>query len=438
MKPKVNQHTDHQAFLRRTNRWLFVLMFIMVAGFFTWSDSVLITRVLKVIGRLGTTAGVWLVYRSVVKYGAVSSFNWRNVFSPLLYALYLLLGFVSFMWSTNPGYSALQWFMDVECLVFAYYFMRTMQVLNDFFPESGIRFSNIMGNTVFVIMVVFTIGMFVNPDDYFRLVEGGEDRRLGGYIMNPNELGMLCGLGVSCLIFDLYHKPGKWWTITKIILVAYGLIMTKSRSSLVGLLIVVFFHVRRSEQVWLKWAIYAGVIAAIPIAIEKLVMRKGGLDDVLSMTGRMPFWKALITEGLPREPLLGFGFMRIDYKETFSSVHSYTAHMTHNTFIQVLMNLGFIGFTLAMFQLFFTIKAFLKEEQEKKLMLLGIFIPVVINSFTEFGIFGESNYAILFYQLLIFSVTFKMPQFLTAAEKLHLRRRRRDLHTDSRIPVFGK
>jgi exopolysaccharide production protein ExoQ len=51
----------------------------------------------------------------------------------------------------------------------------------------------------------------------------------------------------------------------------------------------------------------------------------------------------LISEGLPREPLLGFGFMRIDYKEFFQSTHTYPGKMTHNTFMQVLMNLGFVG-----------------------------------------------------------------------------------------------
>ena len=79
----------------------------------------------------------------------------------------------------------------------------------------------------------------------------------------------------------------------------------------------------RSSNRWLKYSIYAGVAAALPVAVEKLVMRKGGMDDILSMTGRLPFWKALINEGLPREPLLGFGFMRIDYKDHFESVHTY-------------------------------------------------------------------------------------------------------------------
>ena len=150
------------------------------------------------------------------------------------------------------------------------------------------------------------------------------------------------------------------------------------------------------------------------------------MDDVLSLTGRGPFWVALITEGLPREPLLGFGFMRINYTETFGTVHTYTAHMTHNTFIQVLMNLGFVGFTIVLFQMIFTVKGFLKEEREKRLMLLGILIPVVINSFTEFGIFGETNYGILFYQMLILLICFKYNPLLTPREKKYMQRKRPD------------
>jgi exopolysaccharide production protein ExoQ len=422
-------------FLRRVNLFLFLLMLVMVGGFFTWSENVMITRAIKVVGRLGTTVGAWMVYRMILDHGAAASFRLKNSLSATLYGIYLLLGFTSLMWSTNPGYSLLQWFMDVECMVFAWYFMQSVFLLQSWFPESPTRFYSIMGNTAFTLLLVFIIGMIVNPDDFFRLVEGGEDKRLGGYIMNPNELGMLCGLGISCLIFDLYSKPKKWWTIFKILLIGYALILTKSRSSLVGLLIIIFFHVRRSDKKWLQWVIYAGVLGAVPLAVQHLVMRKGGLDDVLSMTGRMPFWKALISEGLPREPLLGFGFMRIDYKETFSSVHSYTAHMTHNTFIQVLMNLGFIGLVLVMFQLFFTLRGFLKEDTEKKLMLFGIFIPVLINSFTEFGIFGESNYAILFYQLLIFSISFGKGKLLSTPERIRLERKRPELFTKQHFTV---
>jgi len=421
-----------EAFLKKTNTLLLWVLFIMVAGFFTWSENVVITRIIKVIGRIGMTVASYLLYKRVINYGAVGSFKWRNLLSPLLYTSYLLLALVSFLWSTNVGYSALQWVMDIESYVFAFYFVRCLFLIETYFPNNNIRFYNLMGNVAFMILLIFIVGMLIDPDTFFRKVEGGEDSRLGGYIMNPNELGMFCGLGISCLIFDLYRKQNKWWTIIKLAVLAYALIITKSRSSLVGLLLIIFFHIRNANNKKLEILVYIGVAAVLPVAVQNLVMRKGGIDDILSMTGRLPFWQALITEALPKEPLFGFGFMRIYYTETFQGVHTYAGHMTHNTFIQVLMNLGFVGFTLVMFQMFFTVKGFLKEEKEKKLMLLGILIPVVINSFTEFGIFGETNYGILFYQLLIFLISTEVNKSLSPLQKLYLKKRRPEFVFESK------
>jgi exopolysaccharide production protein ExoQ len=100
------------------------------------------------------------------------------------------------------------------------------------------------------------------------------------------------------------------------------------------------------------------------------------------------------------------------------------AKMIQNTLMQHLMNLGFVGLTINLFQMFFTIRGILKENQEKKLMLFGILIPILINSFTEFGIFGESNYGILFYQLVIFSIAYYHNPKLAKEEKLLLKRKR--------------
>ncbi|PCJ65324.1 MAG: exopolysaccharide transporter [Bacteroidetes bacterium] len=418
---------DHSKFLKRVDSLLLIVLFIMVAGFFTWSENIVITRVIKVVTRIGMTVAIYFVHQKIVNYGAIRSFNWSHIWAPIFYVGYLLLGLASIMWSTDPGYSSLQWVMTLESFVFAFYFMKCYMLLDEYFPNHHIRFYNTMGNTVFGLILIFIIGMYIDHDVFFRAVEGGADFRLGGYIMNPNELGMLAGLGLSCLIFDLYRKPKKIWTIIKVVIILWALVLTKSRSSLVGVLLIVFFHVRRSNSTKLKLAVYVAIAAIIPIVIQTLVLRSGGLEDILSMTGRLPFWKALIAEGLPREPLFGFGFMRIDYHDHFESVHTYAGHMTHNTFLQVLMNLGFVGFTIVLFQMFFTIRGFTKQLEEKKLMLLGILIPVMINSMTEFGIFGEANFGILFYHFLIFSITFSKPDRLTKVQQLFLKRRRPDI-----------
>jgi exopolysaccharide production protein ExoQ len=419
--------SNHEVFLKRINNYLFIVLLLMVACFFTWSENVNITRGIKIVGRMGVMISSILIYRKIINHGAVNTMGYKNSFAPLFYIGYLFLGLLSFMWSTNPGFSALQWFMTFQSFVFAYFFIKSLKVLDTFYQGHSIRLYHLLGNTVFALLLIFVVGMWVDPDTFFRMTHGGEEARLGGIIMNPNELGMLAGVGIACLIFDLYRFKNKAWTIIKILVIFYALFMTGSRSSLIGALLIIFFHINQTKKQGLKLAIIGGVLLIMPFAINEMILKGGDkerLEEILTLTGRLPFWQALITEGLPREPLLGFGYMRIDYKEFFQSVHTYPGKMTHNTFMQVLMNLGVIGLTIALFQVFFTVKAFFTEDKETKLMLIGILIPILINSFTEFGIFGESNYGILFYQMLIFSVAFKNRTHLTRIQKLHLKKRR--------------
>ncbi len=409
---------------------MFIILLLMVACFFTWSENINITRAIKVVGRMGLMLSSIGIYYKIIRYGAVNTTSYKNTFSPLFYLGYLGLGFLSFMWSTNPGFSALQWFMTFQSFVFAYFFIKSIKVLDAFFEGHNIRLYHLLGNTVFMLQLVFVVGMWIDPDTFFRLTNGGEEARLGGVMMNPNELGMLAGVGVACLIFDLYRKKKKAWTIIKILVIFYALFMTGSRSSLIGVLIIIFFHINQTKRQGLKMAIIGCVLMVIPFAVNQIILKGGDkarMEEILTLTGRLPFWQALISEGLPREPLLGFGYMRIDYKEFFQSVHTYPGKMTHNTFMQVLMNLGFVGLCIALLQMFFTLRAFTTENKETRLMLIGILIPIIINSFTEFGIFGESNYGIMFYQMIIFSVSFKNNPHLTSLQKLYLRKRRPDL-----------
>ncbi|SFC67070.1 O-antigen ligase [Flexibacter flexilis DSM 6793] len=429
MKAKTREERN-AAFFAKTNWQLFLILLLMVACFFTWSENVVITRGIKVVGRLGMLYASYYVYKSIINYGAVDSLKVHNPLSSAFYGIYLLIGFASFMWSTNVGYSSLQWFMTSQTLVFCYYFVKSLYLLDHFFPEHPIRMFNLVGNTSFLLILVFVVGMWVNPDAFYRLTHGGEEARLGGYMMNPNELGMLAGIGVAGLLFDIRRNHRRVWTVVKLLVLFYGLMATGSRSSLIGALLIIGFHVLQSEQK--QFAIAAIIVMALvsPIAIYKVVLKDGDperMEEVMSMTGRLPFWQALINEGLPREPLLGFGFMRIDYKEFFQSTHTYPGKMTHNTFMQVLMNLGFIGLTMVFFQIVFTVRGILAENNEKKLMLFSMLIPIVINSFTEFGIYGESNYGILFYQLVILYISFKASSIITPAQRVHLRKRRPDL-----------
>lgn len=212
---KIEETQNHQLFLRATERMLFISLLLMVACFFTWSENVAITRGIKVVGRMGVMMSSIFIYRRIINYGAINALGYKNALAPLLYIAYLGLGLISFSWSTNPGFSVLQWLMTVQSLVFAFYFIRSISLIDLFFPGHRVRLYHLLGNTVFIMISIFVVGMYASPDVFFRLTNGGEEARLGGYIMNPNELGMLAGVGVACLIFDIYGNKNKVWTDRK-------------------------------------------------------------------------------------------------------------------------------------------------------------------------------------------------------------------------------
>jgi exopolysaccharide production protein ExoQ len=427
---KKNQDNSQRPFLKGTSLLLFGVLTVMLSGYFAWSESTGFNMLFKLTSRLLMTMAIYLVYRRIAQRGAIPSFGWQNGFSPLLYVVYLGLGLLSFLWSTDVAYSALQWCMDVASLVFAYYFIACFIMLDRYFPNHPIRLYKILAQGIFLLITVFVIGYFVAPAKFMRMTHEGEEHRLGGFIMNPNELGMLAGVGIACYILCLYEKGQRVWTLLRILILLFAIVLTGSRSTIIGVLIIAFYHISQSAIRWLRYGMYVSAALILPLVVNTLIIKSagnGGLDEVMSMTGRIPFWTALVTKALPREPLLGYGFQRINYTLNFSGAHTYTASMAHNTFLQALMNLGLIGFAVVLLQVFFTIRAFLFTPDNKMKLIIGsLLIPVLINSFTEFGIFGETNFGILLYQVLILYLSLRVNPRLSRPEKIFLRQKRPD------------
>tara|TARA_R110002050_G_scaffold141251_1_gene266255 strand:+ start:6083 stop:7402 length:1320 start_codon:yes stop_codon:yes gene_type:complete len=435
---KLSINNKNKLFVAKINRYMFVILLLMVACFFTWSENIVITRLIKVVGRLGVLFASYLVYNKIIKYGALGSLKWHNTMSPLMYVGYILLGFMSIIWSSSRGYSLLQWLMTVETLFFAYFFIKSLYLLDQFFFKHPVRLYNLLGNVAVVLMLIFIIGEFVAPDSFTRLTHGGEEQRMGGYMMNPNELGMLAGIGIAGLVFDFYRSHKVVATTIKLLILFYAIYASGSRSSFIGAVLIIMFHISQTSNKKLKLGIAILVLLVMPVAVNKMIFKDGDttrVEEVMSMTGRLPFWKALITEGLPQKPMLGYGFMRIANEDYFQGRHTYPGKMTHNTFMQVLMNLGFVGLTVVIFQVFYTLRAIFAENKEKKLMLLSFLIPLIINSLTEFGIFGESNYGILFYQLIILYISFQPNEIISPMERVYLAKRRPELTSIHKIQV---
>ena len=411
------------------------MMCLMVFSYFTVSENINITRGVKIILRLGMIGGSWLMYRYLLYKGHPPSFKHEHKIAAFFYLLYLFWGLMSVTWSTKWSYSLLQFIMTSTSVIFVWFFWKILRILQQTYGEiRHFRYSAILSNGIHWIVLAFNIGAIVAPDIFYRLTHGGTIARLGGYLMNPNELGMMGVVGMGGAMLELRYSNKKktlWWIILNGVI---SLLLTGSRSTLIGFFLVAFYFIYNSDLKVVKYLIYAAAVFVVPVAVQMIFLKgDDGLDEVLSMTGRLPFWTALLTEAFPKEPLFGYGFMRIYYTDAFQGLNTYPGKMTHNTFIQVLMNLGFVGFFTVVMQMMFTVRAYVKSVSvDEKTIFVATGIPIFINSLTEFGIFGETNFGILFYQLLIGMFLVKYNHKMNLKYKLMQRRLKRRLAKMSR------
>jgi O-antigen ligase len=271
--------------------------------------------------------------------------------------------------------------------------------------------------SITLVSLIFLIGSFLNPDFFYRGMRGGEEQRLGGYIMNPNELGMLSNIALGLGLTRTFRKLDLK-SILIILINAFVVFETGSRSSVIGLLLMLvflLFYLGKPRH----YLLY-GIASVVPayLLTGKIIL-KTGFEEVLSMTGRIPFWKALIDESFSLRPILGNGFMRIADSDYFMSFETYSGAMAHNTFMQVLLGLGIIGLILVLIQFFLTLRNAYKHLNSN-VFIISIIIPVVVNSMTEFGIYGMSNYGVLFWQFLVIYLVIDWPRIKCSSNNLNL------------------
>lgn len=381
------------------------ILVLRIASYFMWSDNLAITQGIKAGLRLGLTVitgtGLLILIRHRNAYGI----RFPQMAGVALYCLYLILGAASFLWTSSLENSLQQWIMDLEGFVFAFLYIGLLLQYRHRNPQYDLSIPRLFAPAVLLTGLLFEAGLWLQPELYYRYTHGGAVARLGGFIINPNELGMLLVTGIAAMLFRM-HKEGRYRisVILSMLFLTRLLILTGSRSSMIALMLVMVVYALSSGNKRLRLGIGFGALLLIPVAGFSFFVKQGDWTELVTFTGRLPFWHDLLTFNFPREPWLGYGYMRIDYADKFESLNAYAGAMTHNTFLQVLLGLGLTGLLLVLLQLLAFFRSLhLCTDARFSMQSLILFIPLLVNSLTEFGIFGETNYGILFYLLLVFS-----------------------------------
>lgn len=190
----------------------------------------------------------------------------------------------------------------------------------------------------------------------------------GGYrfsgFLHPNRQALSCGLLVLAAM-TMKAKTGNhlYWLLAAI---GYGLlVMTGSRGGAAACAIAVAFQliVAAPSAQRVAWGMFGCMLVGgglLFLALEPnggrrlealaKMGRSDALADPKSLTGRLPIW-AEMSVGIQHSPAVGHGYAAYWTPQRIhrlSYIHDWEFNNAHSSYLEVMLGLGLVGFTLGM------------------------------------------------------------------------------------------
>jgi exopolysaccharide production protein ExoQ len=328
---------------------------------------------------------------------------------------------ISFLWSDYPDVSFKRWFRALGDLVMVLVVLTDRDALGSFrrlFTRLGI-----------VLMTVSILFIRYFPDLGRTYSEGGTPAWCG-VATDKNALGMLCmvfGLPAVFRFLQLYTQ--REGPRQKKLLIAQG--------SIVAMAVYLIFEAHSATAMscfymaggvmaltfLFRWArkpaiMHAMVFTVLGAAVSALFLGIGsgmvqdlGRDSTL--TGRTNIWKAALP--LVPSPVVGAGFESFWIGPRLQQVEisiGQEINEAHNGYIEIYLNLGWVGVALLMFILlngYSRISSAVRRQTQMGSLRLAYFIVAVAYDFSEAGFKMES--IVWFCLLLSCAVTSRMQVF---------------------------
>lgn len=307
----------------------------------------------------------------------------------LLYAFMLL----SIIWAVNPGASAKRWlraFGDV---------IMVLLILSE--ADEREAFGRVMRRCAIVLLPLSLL--FIKYYRQFGIGYGpfGEMMNVG-VTTQKNALGALCAFSGIYVLWRIINARFRFSPTDAILLLlsVYLLHLSDSATSLIvfvagGLILIFEFvfklskknHNRAVVGLFLFFALLQVFMTGV--SGDSLIPRffsAAGRD--VTLTGRVPLWGDLIPMGMTR-PVAGAGYGGFWFSPLSSGLwikHSWRPVSGHNGYIDIFMDLGFIGiilFVMVLVRVYRRILNTLDSDASAGRLDLTLFFMIVLHNLTE-------------------------------------------------------
>ncbi|AJG58220.1 MULTISPECIES: O-antigen ligase family protein [Bacillus] len=323
------------------------------------------------------------------------------IFMMTIYALYAL---ISSFYSVIP---TLSFYRSVELLVVIIvvsYVINKIQNLDELKIFLNLNYL-ILTCLIFITWLIFPV--YPNLVSFGFGDGGGTKFQLGGVFIHPNALGTIATIVFIISFFRTLRTKilsEKYMYVWMTLFSFITLFSTVSRTNLliaVGVTIIALMVSKYYKILIMMFNLSVITILIIPFIREKLIdffMRGQDLSLLFSLSERLPIWNAAIQVS-QNKPILGHGFVssRIIMPEAYRVAH-FAPTSAHNSFLDVLVNLGYMGMILIIIVFFYMWILLLKNYKKLKCInieLLAIVFCVSIAAMTGVSFGGQIDHKFL-------------------------------------------
>jgi exopolysaccharide production protein ExoQ len=311
--------------------------------------------------------------------------------------LYFLYCGISVLWSEFADVAFKRWFRALGDVVMV------LIVLSE--PDWPVALRRLFARVGFVLVPLSILFIRYFPE-YGRSFTHAGAPTWTGVTTDKNALGMLCLLfGLAFIFRFLQVYRGEENSRTKGILIAHGVLIVMTFYLLweansvtafscfflagVPMVLIDLFRWGRKPA-----AVHAMVVASLGISFSALFLNIGtglveGMGRNATLTGRTAVWRSALS--LVQNPVLGTGFESFwlgPHLKQMMVLINQGANQAHNGYIEVYLNLGWIGVALlAVFLIsgYRRITTAVRRMTPAASLRLAFFIVAVAYNFTEAG-----------------------------------------------------
>ena len=259
------------------------------------------------------------------------------------------------------------------------------------------------------------IGRYIYWDNGEILVS----TRMKGVVGHPNTLGFMTATAALGLI-HLYFKgfPASRFSYPALVIVLFCLILTNSRTSLGGLIIMAAmyacFHYRMFVlmSVLAAATVFATIFASeafseIFLSFMQMISRSGNVEEITSLTGRSTIWEQMLVL-IEMKPVFGWGHgVMGDVLAAHKEEIGFEVAQAHNLYLQIIFSGGFVGFAIFVLSLLAAlIPAVFQTYARQSAFEFCIVLFIILNGITETIILASvSNNSYLIFVMCIASLS---------------------------------